>query len=812
MSLITRFKVWFSELKVAQKLTLIGIFFLIPDSVMLYLFITGINANIQFARLEKLGNEYQRPLEELLDLLPQHRFLCESDDEASRLAQTQLKIDAAFAELERVDQRIGKSLQFTQEGLAKRQREHFRVETVRAEWQDLKLALGALPAEISRERHAHLVADIRTMITHAGDNSNLILDPDLDSYYLMDCTLLALPQDQDRLSDTMAYAADVLENGPLRAKDRQQLAVFATLLQDADLERVMGSMGNALNEDANFYGTSVSFQHRVPPALKAYEAATQHFIDLTNLLQASEQPAVSAEDYLAAGRAARDAAFQLWRIADDELDTLLQIRIDDYTHRRTKSLMVTAFALLAACGFVTFITRSISGPLSRQARELRRANSQLQAQIAERERAENELRLSEARLAAAQKIAALGSWEWTPATGEMVWSEENYRIHGLDHAEFTPTYTSALELVVFADRKRTHEFLRAALADGRPFSFEQRIIRRDGEERILQQRGEVECDPAGQPRTIVGTAQDVTERKLAEEELERVHRDLLTASRHAGMAEVATGVLHNVGNVLNSVNVSAMLINEKLNRSRVSHLENVAGLMRENAAALGDFLTSHPKGRMLPSFIQGLAERLVAEQAELLREVQGLTRNIGHIKDIVSVQQGYAKGVSGMLESHPPQKLLHDAVQMNATALERHGVELLRDFEEAPAVVVDKHQVLQILINLIRNAKEAMNFPEVQQKRLTLRIRSESERVRIEIADTGIGIAEENLARIFSFGFTTREEGHGFGLHSSALAAREMGGSLTAASDGPGRGATFSLELPVQKPTRAKPTALTTAA
>jgi PAS domain S-box-containing protein len=811
VSLITRFKRWFSELKVAQKLTLIGVFFLIPDSVMLYLFITGINANIQFARLEKLGNEYQRPLEDLLELLPQHRLLSETTAPAA-LPKVQAQIEAAFAELERVDQRIGPALQFTDEGLAKRKREHYRVAIVRKEWQELKRSLAALPLETRRERHGHLVADVRTMITHSGDNSNLILDPDLDSYYLMDCTLLALPQNQDRLADTMAYAADVIRRGKLTAKDRQQLAIFATLLKDADLERVMSSMQVALTEDPNFYGTSASFQERVPAALEAYRGATQHFIDLTNQLHESETLSISAEDYLGAGRASRDAAFVLWRIADAELDTLLQIRVEDYAHRRAKSLMVTAFALLAACGFVTFITRSISGPLRHQADELRRANAELQDQVTERERAEKGLRLSEARLAAAQKIAALGSWEWTPATGEMVWSEENFRIHGMEPEQFKPTYSGALELVVFADRKRTHDFLRAALADARPFSFEQRIICRDGEERILQQRGEVELDAAGRPLKIVGTAQDVTERKLAEEELERVHRDLLTASRHAGMAEVATGVLHNVGNVLNSVNVAAMLISEKLNRSRVAHLSNVSGLLRDHAGALGDFLTEHPKGRMLPSFIQGLAERLVAEQAELLGEVQGLTRNIGHIKDIVSVQQGYAKGVSGMLESHSPQKLLHDALQMNATALERHGVEVVREFHEAPSVLVDKHQVLQILINLIRNAKEAMNFPEVQAKRLTMRIRSEGERVRIEIADTGIGIAPENLARIFSFGFTTREDGHGFGLHSSALAAREMGGSLQAASDGPGLGATFSLELPVKKTTRAKPTALSTAA
>jgi methyl-accepting chemotaxis protein len=197
-------KQWFHNLKVSQKLMLISIFFVMPDSLMLYLFITGINANIEFARMEEKGNQYQRPLEELLELIPQHRLLAQralAGDETAReqLAKKQNHIDGAFEGLEAVDRQIGGDLQFTDEGLAKRKREHYRVHTVRGEWQALKTQLAGLDATALAEQHQHLVADVRVMITHAGDLSNLILDPDLDSYYLMDATLLALPQTQERL-------------------------------------------------------------------------------------------------------------------------------------------------------------------------------------------------------------------------------------------------------------------------------------------------------------------------------------------------------------------------------------------------------------------------------------------------------------------------------------------------------------------------------------------------------------------------------------------------------------------------------------
>jgi PAS domain S-box-containing protein len=806
---IRRFQRWFSNLRVAQKLTLISIFFVMPDSVMLYLFITGINANIQFARLEKEGNQYQRPLESLLELVPQYRLLeLRPGTDPALLESKQAEIEAAFAILARVDAEIGADLQFTDEGLAKRNRQHLRVPLVRADWHALAQPAADSTPDARAAQYGKLVADIRAMITHAGDMSNLILDPDLDSYYLMDATLLALPQTQDRLARVAAFGERALADGRLSVEERRQVAIDATLLGESDLDRVRGSVQTALNEDPNFYGVSPTFQARVPPVLAAYIASNEHFLKILGQLVTNDLPGISVPDFAAAAASARADSFALWTVADREVDTLLQRRIEDYQFRRAKSLLVAACALLAAIGFVTFITRSISGPLRHQAAELQSANESLAAEIAERKRAEDELRLSEKQLAASQQIAGLGSWEWNLATGSMVWSEENYRIHGVTPASYQPSYRSALEFVIFEDRRASHAACQEALRSGSSFSFEQRIVRHDGAERTLHQRGQTVLGPNGEPWKVIGTAQDVTERKRAEAELEQVHQDLMTASRQAGMAEVATGVLHNVGNVLNSVNVSAMLISDRLGKSRVTHLTNVAGMLRDNGTDLAGFLTAHPKGKMIPGFIQSLAERLAAEQTELLTEADSLAKNISHIKDIVSVQQGYAK-VSGLEEMLTPASLVQDALQMNASALERHEIDVVREFADVPPVRVDKHKVLQILTNVIRNAKYAMKGTD---RRLVIRIAGAGSRVSIAIADSGIGIAPEDLARIFAFGFTTKTDGHGFGLHSSALAAREMGASLTAASEGLGHGATFTLDLPAAALTRAQPAPLALAA
>jgi two-component system NtrC family sensor kinase len=289
---------------------------------------------------------------------------------------------------------------------------------------------------------------------------------------------------------------------------------------------------------------------------------------------------------------------------------------------------------------------------------------------------------------------------------------------------------------------------------------------------------------------------EVIEHKRAQEELERVHRQLMDASRQAGMAEIATNVLHNVGNVLNSVNVSALLVADLVKKSKAMSLARVVTLMREHEADLNTFITADPRGKHLLTHLDNLAEHLQAEQATMITELGGLRKNIEHIKDIVAMQQNYAK-VAGVKEIIAAVDLVEDSLRMNAGALTRHGVEVERDYRDNPRVNVDKHKVLQILVNLVRNAKYACDEAQSIEKRIVLRVQCLDHRVQLSVIDNGVGIAADNMTRIFNHGFTTRASGHGFGLHSGALAARELGGTLTVRSEGVGQGATFTLDLPV---------------
>jgi PAS domain S-box-containing protein len=290
-------------------------------------------------------------------------------------------------------------------------------------------------------------------------------------------------------------------------------------------------------------------------------------------------------------------------------------------------------------------------------------------------------------------------------------------------------------------------------------------------------------------------AQDVTERKLAEVELERVHKQLITASRQAGMAEIATNVLHNVGNVLNSVNVSASLLLDRIAGSKPSGLARVAELLQSRGADLAHFIANDERGRHLPNYLAQLAAQLEADQRVALEELSSLRRNIEHIKDTVTMQQSYAK-LCGVTETVAVAALIDDSLRMNAGSLARHGITVHLDIEDLPSITVDKHRVLQILVNLIRNAKHACEDSNRSDKRLSIRAWTDGDRVSIALTDNGVGIAPEHLPRLFSHGFTTRPSGHGFGLHSGALTARELGGSLHASSAGSGCGATFTLELP----------------
>jgi len=223
---------------------------------------------------------------------------------------------------------------------------------------------------------------------------------------------------------------------------------------------------------------------------------------------------------------------------------------------------------------------------------------------------------------------------------------------------------------------------------------------------------------------------------------------------------------------------------------------------------LGQFLTADPKGKLLPEYLIKASKLLASERDELVAEMAGVVQHIEHIKEIVAMQQSYAK-VFGLMEPVPPTALVQDALRMNAAAFERHGVRVIQQFDEnIPPALVDRHKVLQILVNLLRNAKYALDEQGPADKRLEIHVgRAAGGNVAITVRDNGVGIAPENLTRIFGHGFTTKKDGHGFGLHSGALAAKQMNGSLSVHSDGPHQGATFTLELPVAPVTHVQPSA-----
>jgi PAS domain S-box-containing protein len=311
-------------------------------------------------------------------------------------------------------------------------------------------------------------------------------------------------------------------------------------------------------------------------------------------------------------------------------------------------------------------------------------------------------------------------------------------------------------------------------------------------------------DPAGNLVGTFGVSRDVTASKRLQEQLETTHKELVDASRKAGMADVATGVLHNVGNVLNTVNVAADQLSEGLRKGRVEGVAKLAALLAAEAGDLPGFFASE-RGRQVPGYVAQLADHLKTERERMLAELAELRRAIDHIKDVVAMQQTFAAS-PGLVEPLDPVALVEDSLRLNVAALMRHDVRVVRDFSPSPRVLADRTRVLQILVNLVRNAKHALDDGAPAEKRMTLRVEPAGpERVRLVVGDNGAGIAAENLERIFAHGFTTRKKGHGFGLHSAAIAAGELGGSLRVRSDGPGTGAEFVLELPVapSEPTEA---------
>jgi len=424
--------------------------------------------------------------------------------------------------------------------------------------------------------------------------------------------------------------------------------------------------------------------------------------------------------------------------------------------------------------------------------ELTVANEQLSRDVAERKRAAEALRQSEVKFKTIFENSGGAIFIFEKDTGKILdCNSQAEDILGCIRSEIIGVNQSEIFHGGISGENE-NESIRENIE-----GFEGRVMHKEGHEVpvwILFRRIELSGKDL-----MIGLFIDVTERKKSEEELAETHRKLVEASHKAGMAEVATDVLHNVGNVLNSINVSTTLITERVSSSKLSNLQKVADMIKKHSDDLGEFLTNNKHGKHIPAYLAKVTKLLTDEQEDILKKLQSLASNVGHIKEIVKMQQSYSK-VSGVEIVASLAEVVENAIQINSSGLERHQISLVRDFEELAVVNIDKQRVLQILVNLIGNAKYALSNIEKEEKIMTIRLCKSQENTFIfEVEDNGVGIAQKNLTKIFRHGFTTKKHGHGFGLHSGAIAAKEMGGSLTAQSKGIGHGAKFILELPLKE-------------
>ncbi len=451
--------------------------------------------------------------------------------------------------------------------------------------------------------------------------------------------------------------------------------------------------------------------------------------------------------------------------------------------------VITATALLAVVAIVSFTVDKTKDV----------AFLALEEEAESREEAVRSLRSSERKLAQAQSIAHIGCWEYDLVTNDVWWSEEHYRLHGMEPREEKLDSAFTFGLVADDERETVLRISREAMHRGEPYRAEYAVRMPDGGTRYHASAGEYEYDDKGRPLRLIGTTRDVTERRCAQDQMASMHKQLLKASHQAGMAEVATGVLHNMGNVLTSLNTSVSVMDDSLKGFSVEGLGKARAMIDDHSGDLANFFVDDRRGRRFPAYFGILSERLAEQQLHLVDQVKDIKRNLAHINMIIGSQQSYASSGS-LAEEVLLAEVVEEALRLNTVAAEPGVIQFRRAFADSPKVVTDRHRLLQILVSLVKNAVDAMaDVDDDSERAVTVRIaKADSNQVVIEVSDSGVGISDENLTRIFAFGFTTKKDGHGFGLHNAALAAEVLGGSLGVTSEGPGRGSTFQLKLPMQ--------------
>lgn len=405
------------------------------------------------------------------------------------------------------------------------------------------------------------------------------------------------------------------------------------------------------------------------------------------------------------------------------------------------------------------------------------------------------------KLESAQRLAHIGRWHFNRPNNKMTVSKEFYDIFGLDPSIRFRTFEQVQQNIHRHDNARFMEMINNSFNKGLDEECEVRMIMPN--KKFLWFL--IICHPIankdGVIEDIEGIAMEITKRKESEEKILQLNQQIVSAARFAGMAEIATSILHNLGNILNSANVSLNILKETVSQPYIDKVLKAIDLMAGHMTALDAFLTTDEKGKLIPKYLVASSSVVKSEQVKIKAEISNLNVHLNHIKDIVAVQQNVANSASVVEKIFIPE-VLDLALQMCAGTAQNNNIKIIKDYYDFYRFIeTDKAKLLQILVNLIHNAEEATEEnKKLAVKEITISAHeSENKQIEIIVKDNGIGISKENQTKIFAFGYTSKKEGHGFGLHSSALFAKEMGGDLQVTSEGLGFGATFILRIPVSQ-------------